>query len=197
MSEPMISIHGLSTNASVIPVAIELHTCPHCGEPVPVLAGRWEFSLRAEKPYPCPVCNENVQPITPENLTEAGLAFLQAIQESGPIKFEDLVKAAGFSDSALKRALPTLKAIGVKGTKAGYVVGDDGFTIDDLTTCQRDILQAIQENQPVKLETLAVKAGVSEMTVTRAMRKLKAMGVKSTSAGYTVDKCPAGVRRLK
>lgn len=67
---------------------------------------------------------------------------------------------------------------------------DSALSLDDLTGRQRDVLQAISENQPIRHEELARKSGVSERTVTNAVRVLKKLGVKSTGAGYTFEKLP-------
>lgn len=58
-----------------------------------------------------------------DDLTSAGKAFYQAIAESSkPIKFEVLVKAAGYSASALTKCLPSLREAGVKNSGRGYTI---------------------------------------------------------------------------
>lgn len=133
MSEPIVSVAGLATNSSVLPLEIRVYTCPHCGEAVPAMVSRWEFSRRAGRRFPCPACDADMH--------------------------DD---------------------------------GDDSpsheSALDKLTARQRDVLQAIIENQPVKYEELAEKAGVSTGTVGNALKALSLLGVRSTPAGYVAPK---------
>lgn len=213
MLRPIISSAELSSNTSLASqqqqhvVTLDMMLCPHCGTRNSVIVDEFQDTKQRSEAYHCRRCvvdmhasvgtppSRHINDVTNiatltrnHNLTQSEADVLQAIIENQPIKLEPLAKRSGVAEMTVSRSLHTLRVIGVYSTKTGYVFEYNTKLLtdplEDLTDAQMDTLQAIVENEPIKLELLITKSGVARSTANDALKKLRIRGVRSTKRGY-------------